>query len=436
MFIILPKLLAPLHTTIMLIFLLVWGLLSVLAASATSTDINANFFYLTLNPNATITKFQSVQVVPHASRAPVIPGNVQAIWPALQNNQGIIQTAVANQGSIGEWYYIGLEFCCTPGDWQADKAQQVYPGDRITTQYELTNAHNGVYNVTWNVERGQAGTRAGEMNFSAGSVFNPQEHSTPAGQGPFNKALFAIETQRGSIWDFGPVQWDQITIQADTTRSDWCFRPTNNTNFEHYLDTPSVSISGSQVICKYSSLILGATTPPTPPSSLAATSHIDPDLIIQARILPPTTSPTAVVNVYHWESPLPTPKLAGPGDPPASTLSNGLPDPSYSALSEASLRSVYGTITITSVDGDSVLTTVTTDNYNAVNSASIATKHGNMGTGTGNATSENGGGDDDHEPAQMSPLTIAWMVAMLVMICVLVIGTGIWIIQGHEIDHK
>ncbi|KAJ8063628.1 hypothetical protein OCU04_007496 [Sclerotinia nivalis] len=456
MFIILSKLLAPLHTMFLLIFLLVWGLLSGLAASATSTDINANFFYLTLNPNATITKFQSVQVVPPASRAPVIPGNVQAIWPALQNNQGIIQTAVANQGRIGEWYYIGLEFCCTPEDWQADKAQQVYPGDRITTQYELTSAHSGVYNVTWNVERGQAGIKAGEMNFSAGSVFNPQEHPTPAGQGPFNKALFAIETQRGSIWDFGPVQWEQITIQADTTRSDWCFRPTNNTNFEHYLDTPAISISGSQAICKYSSLILGDTIPPTPPSSLVTTSHIDPGLITQARIFSPTTSPTAVVNVYRWESPLPTPKLAGPGDQPTSTLSNGLPYPSYSVLSaswesadnsynsyssvkmseytiavEASLRSVYGTITITTVDGDSVLTTVTTDNYNAVSSASIATMHGNMETGTGNATSENGGDNDDREPTQMSPLTIAWMVAMLVVICVLVIGTGIWIIQGH-----
>lgn len=83
---------------------------------------------------------------------------------------------VANQGDIGEWYFIGLEFCCTPEDWHANKAQQVYPGDRITTQYELTNTDNGVYNVTWNVERGQAGIQAREMNFSAGSMFNPQEH--------------------------------------------------------------------------------------------------------------------------------------------------------------------------------------------------------------------------------------------------------------------
>lgn len=52
----------------------------------------------------------------------------------------------------------------------------VYPGDRITTKYELANPNTGIYNVTWKVERGLIGATAGEVGFSTGSVFNPQEH--------------------------------------------------------------------------------------------------------------------------------------------------------------------------------------------------------------------------------------------------------------------
>ncbi|TGO86381.1 hypothetical protein BPOR_0308g00010 [Botrytis porri] len=421
---------------IMLIFILVWGLLSGLAASA--GDINANFFYLTLDPNATIASFESVQVVPHSSNASVIPGNVQAIWPALQNNQGIMQTVVANQGSIGEWFYIGLEFCCTPQDWKADKAQQVYPGDHITTKYQLMSANNGVYNVTWKVERGYSGIQAGETSFTAESLFDPQDHPTPGGQGPFNKALFAIETQGGSKWDFGPVQWEQITIKADTTRSDWCFKPVNNTDFQHYLSTPTVFDSDNQVICEYSSLIFGDIKPPTALSPLV-TSHTEPGPTTQDLIFSPTTSPTATVLLYHQEPPLPTPSLAEPGNAPTSTLSNGLPNPSYSALSaswesasthynsyhsiqmskytmalEANLQSVFGTTTITTVDGDSALTTITTDNYKAWATAYAAAN----GNGTGNSTSANG----NKYPVQLIPMSVPWLMAMLVVMSSVFVG--------------
>ncbi|TGO68583.1 hypothetical protein BELL_0822g00010 [Botrytis elliptica] len=444
MFVVFRESLAQFQTMIMLIFILVWGLLSGLAASTTSTDINANFFYLTLDPNATITTFQSIQVVPSSSNALVIPGNVQAIWPALQNNKGIIQTVVANQGSIGEWFYIGLEFCCTPEDWQADKAQQVYPGDRITTKYQLMSTSTGVYNVTWKVERGYSGIQAAEMSFTAESHFNPQEHPTPGGQGPFNKALFAIETQGGSKWDFGPVQWDQITIQADTTRSDWCLKPTNNTDFQHYFSTPTVFVSDNQVICEYSSLIFGDTKPPAALSSLA-TSHTESGPTTQDLVFSPTTSSTAAVFVYRQEPPLPTPSLDDPGNAPTSTLSNGLPDPSYSALSaswesannyfssynsvqmskytvalEVDLKSVFGTTTITTVDGDSALTTITTDNYKAWATA-YAAAHGN---GTGNSTIA----DADQDAVHLVPMPLPWLMAMLVIMSSVIVGAAAFFI--------
>ncbi|QSZ31156.1 hypothetical protein DSL72_000719 [Monilinia vaccinii-corymbosi] len=378
--------LAPVNTMIILLFLLIWSLLSGLAAAAVDySDLNATFFYLTLYPDATITKFQSVQVVPRSSMGLRTPGDVQAIWPALQNNENMIQTAVANQGSIGEWFYIGLEYCCAPKDVQFDKAQQVYPGDRIDTQYELTDANTGIYTVSWKIERGQTGIQAGATGFSAVTPFSPQEHQTPAGQGPFQKTIFAIETQKGGTWDFGPVQWDRITIQANTTSSDWCHNPTSNTDFDYYLATPTVFISGSQVTCKFSSMILGDKTPPTPPSSpTAASSYIDAGPTTQESIIDIALTGNPISAVYHRTPALATPQSIAACEVPNSTLPNGLPDPSYSsklavelacdagnsarmsryssALNEQ-LESVYGTITITTADGDSVLTTVTTYNY-------------------------------------------------------------------------
>ena len=56
MLIVFRESLAQFQTMIMLIFILVWGLLSGLVASSVSVDINAKFSYLTLDPNATITK--------------------------------------------------------------------------------------------------------------------------------------------------------------------------------------------------------------------------------------------------------------------------------------------------------------------------------------------------------------------------------------------
>ncbi|KAB8292983.1 hypothetical protein EYC80_007347 [Monilinia laxa] len=223
------------------------------------------------------------------------PGDVQAFWPALQNNENMIQSIVENQGSIGEWFYIGLEYCCVPEDKQFDKAQQVYPGDRINTQYELANANMGIYTVSWKVKRGQTGMKAGAIGFSAEIVFDPYEHQTPAGQGPFTKTMFAIETQKRGIWDFGTVQWDQITIQANTTSSAWCHSPMKNTDFDYYLASPTVSISGSQVICKFSSLILGDKTTPILHSSPTAATFIDANSTTQSNLLALTEDPTSIV---------------------------------------------------------------------------------------------------------------------------------------------
>ncbi|THV46504.1 hypothetical protein BGAL_0381g00110 [Botrytis galanthina] len=442
----------------MLIFILVWGLLSGLAASTTPTDINANFFYLTFDPNATITTFQSIQVVSGSSNALVIPGNVQAVWPALQNNQGIMQTVVANQGNIGEWFYIGLEFCCTPEDWQADKAQQdsgadeytVYPGDRITTKYQLMSANTGVYNVTWKVERGQSGIQAGETSFTAESSFDPQAHCSFAikSQCPRSRVANEDDQQQPLVAKARLIRYSsqlKHKEEADTTRSDWCFKPTNNTDFQHYLSTPTAFVSDNQVICEYSSLILGDIKPHTALSSLETISHTEPGPTTQDLVFSPTTSPTAAVFVYRREPPLPTPSLDGPGNAPTSTLSNGLPDPSYSALSaswklsndyyssynsvqiskytvalEADLKSVFGTTTITTVDGDSALTTITTDNYQAWATA-YAAAHGN---GTGNSTIA----DADQDPVHLIPMSLPWLMGMLVIMSSVIVGAAAFFI--------
>lgn len=149
--------------------------------------------------------------------------------------------------------------------------------------------------------------------------------------------------------------------------------------------------------------------------------------------------------MYHREPPLPTPSLDGPGNAPTSTLSNGLPDPSYSALSaswklsndyyssynsvqiskytvalEADLKSVFGTTTITTVNGDSALTTITTDNYQAWATA-YAAAHGN---GTGNSTIA----DADQDPAHLIPMSLPWLMGMLVIMSSVIVGAAAFII--------
>ncbi|KAI9643695.1 hypothetical protein NHQ30_008318 [Ciborinia camelliae] len=217
--------------------------------------------------------------------------------------------------------------------------------------------------------------------------------------------------------------------------------PENNTNFQYYVDTPTISISGSQVTCKFSSLILGDTpssSPPSSQSSLTETSIIDPGPTTEPSQLFATNSP--IIDVYNRNPALPTPKFTS-AILPASTLPNGLPDPSYSAkvssinsivgsfnsraMSEASMMSLYGTITITSVDGDSVLTTITTDNYIAYRSSIDAAAASVNGTGTGDSTS----GDGEDAPVVSSGTSTAWTVSVLFLLWVLVMFLGILLVN-------
>lgn len=278
--------------------------------------------------------------------------------------------------------------------------------------------------------------------------------------------MFAIETQKGATWDFGPVQWDQITIQASTTLSDWCYRyvsslfsdlfvlvslvyyrpsnwlhkltigsPLNNSDFNYYLANPTVSVSGSQVICKFSSLILGDKTPPISPLSSPASSFIDAGPTTQSNILSLTEYPTPVV--YHRISALPSPRIKL-CDVPKSTLPNGFPDPSYSsnlavesacnsgnsarmssyssALNEQ-LETEYGTITITTVDSDSALATLTTYDYIAAASFSgNSPPDGWLASVAANSTS--GGG----ESIVITPLWLAsWFISLSILVLVLAV---------------
>jgi hypothetical protein len=36
------------------------------------------------------------------------------------------------------------------------------------------------------------------------------------------QALLIIEIQDAATWDFGPVEWRNILVVANTTSTDWC----------------------------------------------------------------------------------------------------------------------------------------------------------------------------------------------------------------------
>lgn len=98
----------------------------------------------------------------------------------------------------------------------------------------------------------------------------------------------------------------------------------------------------------------------------------------------------------------------------------------YTVALEADLKSVFGTTTITTVDGDSALTTITTDNYKAWATA-YAAVHRNE---TGNSTNANGDGDT----VRLIPLSLPWLMAMLVIISTLIMAaTAFFIYRPRQV---
>jgi hypothetical protein len=85
----------------------------------------------------------------------------------------------------------------------------------MTTDFEL-DTETGKWIDNWTLEPGSAGQAAGEKESSGGvNIGFPK-------QGPLTDTLFEIELQNGAIWDFGPVTFENIIMEVNSTDTAWC----------------------------------------------------------------------------------------------------------------------------------------------------------------------------------------------------------------------
>ncbi|TVY44860.1 hypothetical protein LSUB1_G001872 [Lachnellula subtilissima] len=181
-------------------------------------------------PAATITTLNVTMVIPSIPAS----SGIHYIWPGLQPDSDLIvfQDVGGDEDGSGAWTFA---------EWEVDSngtirhktndidvkmkvlgtgvnvCPAVYPGDSIAISFDLDTA-TGTWLDEWAITPGSTGKGAGEV-FSITDVIVPE--SRAAAYGNLTEALFIIETY-GGTWDFGHLVFNDITIVAETTETDWC----------------------------------------------------------------------------------------------------------------------------------------------------------------------------------------------------------------------
>ncbi|KAH8601834.1 hypothetical protein B0O99DRAFT_589008 [Bisporella sp. PMI_857] len=216
--------------------LLTFGSIFVLFLQTTQGTAFFGAFFI---PDAPITLFQSTLLVPAASTAPRIPGDVQAIWPGLQNKNApvsVLQNVVTNLGTTGEWYHKPF-YCCDPAK-NLQGNQKVWPGDRLTSIFGLDDEKLRWSDI-WYSSPGE------EARISLAPIRQ------------YTFALLVLELQKGAKWDFGPIGWRDIIIQANTTRTEWCLRPNSSgSNVRMLYSPPVVTSNAGSTLCRIAELTI------------------------------------------------------------------------------------------------------------------------------------------------------------------------------------
>ncbi|TVY75866.1 hypothetical protein LSUE1_G006078 [Lachnellula suecica] len=219
---------------------------------------NLTFFAVGLQPNKPILRFESTLIVPPGSPDASPDRLVQAIWPGLQTDT-LLQNVLTNQGGKAhEWFFLPFA-CCHPAANLVDPVR-VYPGDSITNTY-LWDIGNDKWLNNWVLTPGAEGHKAGEKAFHGGLTFDqatafvdqPNKTAKTTAR-PYNDAVFAIELQGLGTWDFGPVEWKNILIVANTTDSEWCTKIQTADPLNYSVTPPYASTSGNLTTCYIASM--------------------------------------------------------------------------------------------------------------------------------------------------------------------------------------
>ncbi|CZR56127.1 uncharacterized protein PAC_06015 [Phialocephala subalpina] len=185
---------------------------------------NLRFFGLWLGagPQVNILDFRSTLIIPTGLPDLTLNDGVQAFWPGLEPSQcnSVFQNVITNGDTVGEWSQLPF-YCCNPGVGLSPKVR-VYAEDRVTNTFALNENTLKWYN-TYTITPGAAGDAAGQKIFTNSFEFDPNtiaaDHTTFGEQ--YTSALMTIELQGNSNWTWGPVEWRDILLRANTTETSW-----------------------------------------------------------------------------------------------------------------------------------------------------------------------------------------------------------------------
>ncbi|PMD44825.1 hypothetical protein L207DRAFT_577780 [Hyaloscypha variabilis F] len=216
------------------------------ACCAIEVASNANYAVI-FNAQARITALSYQLNIPAVSPNTSNSGDAQAIWAGLTTADAltIFQNVVENQDGGPHTWFMEAAFCCSPYT-VLDTSGQVSLGD--TVQASIAD---------WTEGDGQDP----EWHGSFYAVRNSGDNLPPLVQdvsldlaadplpSPFTQVMFVIELQGSGIWDWGEVEFHDISIQALTTDTAWCTGAFANSQFEVAMDLPTVQVDGAFTLC-------------------------------------------------------------------------------------------------------------------------------------------------------------------------------------------
>ncbi|KAN0113184.1 hypothetical protein V8E51_006135 [Hyaloscypha variabilis] len=200
------------------------------ACCAIEVPSNANYAVI-FNAQARITALSYQLNIPAVSPDISNSGDAQAMWAGLTTADAltIFQNVVENQDGGPHTWFMEAAFCCspytvldTPG--QGDGQDPGWHGSFYAVRNSGDNLPPLVQDVSLDL-------------------------ATDPLPSPLTQVMFVIELQGSGTWDWGEVEFHDISIQALTTDTAWCTGAFANSQFEVAMDLPTVQVDGEFTLC-------------------------------------------------------------------------------------------------------------------------------------------------------------------------------------------
>ncbi|CZT44765.1 uncharacterized protein RSE6_04986 [Rhynchosporium secalis] len=212
------------------------------------------FYGLEILPGAPITKFESTLLVPSVTpdQDPKSVQGLRSMWPGLEPQpvSALFQNVLSNLNQAphvtenNAWYFFPY-WCCAPAMDLVGNRVRLFPGDLLQNTYQWNSETKDWYQ-NWVVQPGKQGHRGGVEPLGGGLITDGHFDTkyTEEKWPPMVKALLDIEVQGEGKWDFGPVEWRNVLVEAQTKETSWCTEiPSKKNNFRMTRTQPIATVN-------------------------------------------------------------------------------------------------------------------------------------------------------------------------------------------------